>query len=346
VDIQQVAQAYINSAYPLRVVLKIPREVPILLETIGHGEYNDNYRFVHPISGSEYVLRINYGSQMHLDHQIAYEFGALKLLEPSNRTPQAHYFDDSPATPGNGVLVEEFHRGRPLRYETDLARAATILADIHAVAPQQEHHLVRPAHPLGEIVDESQRLFAHYETSSVADKAVVGAIRTLFAQARKIVIDVEAAGQSPLPDIQSRRCIINTELNSSNFLMVDEDYTKDTLVDWEKPIWGESAQDIADFLAPTTTFWKTDTLLSRSQMNGFIAAYRTAVAGRFETAHIDEIFSAYLSITCLRGVAWCAMAFVEYQGCNRALQDRNTFEKIKAYLDPSFIEMIRAEWYC
>ena len=39
---------------------------------LGQGEYNLNYLFVHPVSGKRLVLRINTGSQMHLQDQIAY----------------------------------------------------------------------------------------------------------------------------------------------------------------------------------------------------------------------------------------------------------------------------------
>ena len=31
------------------------------------------------------------------------------------------------------------------------------------------------------------------------------------------------------------------------------------IIDWEKALIGECEQDLAHFLAPTTTFWKTDT---------------------------------------------------------------------------------------
>lgn len=48
---------------------------------LAQGEYNRNYTFIHPITGQKLVLRINFGSQMHLKDQILYEYRALKLLE-------------------------------------------------------------------------------------------------------------------------------------------------------------------------------------------------------------------------------------------------------------------------
>lgn len=44
------------------------------------GEYNRNFWFIHPCTGRKLVLRVNYGSQMHLDNQILYEYNALKAL--------------------------------------------------------------------------------------------------------------------------------------------------------------------------------------------------------------------------------------------------------------------------
>ena len=48
-------------------------------------------------------------------------------------------------------------------------------------------------------------------------------------------------------------CIINTELNSGNFL-IGEGKENSYVIDWEKALIGECEQDLAHFLAPTTTF--------------------------------------------------------------------------------------------
>ena len=50
--------------------------------------------------------------------------------------------------------------------------------------------------------------------------------------------------------------MVNTELNSGNFLIDPQGVS--SLVDWEKPLVSEPGQDLGHFLAPTTTFWKTD----------------------------------------------------------------------------------------
>ena len=64
----------------------LPAKITEEYQILAQGEYNRNYRFTHPISQKELVLRVNFGSQMHLDNQIEYEYQALKLLESSGRT--------------------------------------------------------------------------------------------------------------------------------------------------------------------------------------------------------------------------------------------------------------------
>ena len=137
----------------------------------------------------------------------------------------------------------------------------------------------------------------------------------------------------------SYRCCINTELNSTNFLMNDSG--KDYLIDWEKPLYGEPAQDLGHFLAPTTTFWKTDVILEQEEMKEFVRAYIQKVDGRFETADLWERTSLYIQITCLRGVTWCAMAWIQYQQPDKEIFNASTYEKLEAYLADDFLDRIR-----
>ena len=60
--------------------LGIPEGTTLDFSVLGQGEYNLNYRFIHPVTGKKLVLRINTGSQMHLIDQIGYEFSALEDL--------------------------------------------------------------------------------------------------------------------------------------------------------------------------------------------------------------------------------------------------------------------------
>ena len=93
---------------------------------------------------------------MHLPDQIGYEMAALRILEPSGRTPRALYVDGSRSRFPLGVGVEKRLPGRPLRYESDLAEAAAVLADIHALPEPLGTPFVTPAHPLASVVEESR----------------------------------------------------------------------------------------------------------------------------------------------------------------------------------------------
>lgn len=289
---------------------------------LGQGEYNLNYTFSHPVTGQRLVLRINRGSQMHLDDQISYEFFALRNLETSGRTPKALFCDS-----GMNCLVMEYLPGRPLRYETDLAIGAEILADIHAVEIPADCRLIEPENPLAAIVDECRQMVSHYYSWEDADPKVSRLLETLEKE-------ISAKDLSAAAGI--RKCIVNTEVNSGNFLV--NPGRKSYLVDWEKPLISEPAQDLGHFLVPTTTFWKTDTILNQKDIRYFADCYKKCVAGRFDTASLDERLPLYFTVTCLRGVTWCAMAYREYCQPGRDLRNADTFEKLKAYLQPDFLE--------
>ena len=298
---------------------------PLGLDTVpdfhplGQGEYNTNYTFFHP-DGRKLVLRINTGSQMHLDDQIGYEFSALQSLEPSGRTPKAIFCD-----PSMHCLVMEHLPGRPLQYETDLEIAAEIFADIHALPPAPG--LIEPENPLTAIIDECREMVAHYYEWDQADPEVVRLLETL---------EKEISSKDLTAPAGLRKCIVNTEVNSGNFLI--NPAGRSYLIDWEKPLISEPAQDLGHFLVPTTTFWKTDVILTPEEIRHFVRCYERAVAGRFETATLWSRLPLYFTVTCLRGVTWCAMACREYCQPGRAITNADTFRKIQEYLKPDFLE--------
>ena len=395
-DIDEL-QHYVDTNGPLHDALGVSRETLLTLTPFAQGEYNVNFAFEVPTGDAtpgsspsdnvpldgfmsdsttpdgtqadtpreksvprRLLLRVNLGSQMHLDDQIGYEFEALRLLEPSGRTPRPLYVDDSRSRLPYGVGVEEWLPGRPLRYETDLAEAARILADVHAVplpASPESTPLVAPPHPIADIARECAEMYAVYQAWSQADPQVLHRIDALFARVRTIADDDL---RRPEP-AWSRRHIVNTEVNSSNFLIEDagddemdvsatggagESATtrrstsskRGHLVDWEKPVLGEVEQDLAHFLAPTTTFWKTDVILTRAQVDEFVDLYAQAVDGRFPLDGLRERLGGYLTATCLRGVTWCAMALTEYSAPGRAVTNADTLAKIQDYLTPGFLD--------
>jgi len=303
------------------VPLGIPAGTQLQFSVLGQGEYNVNYVFNHPVTGQKLVLRINTGSQMHLENQIQYEFSALESLIPSGRTPKPLL-----CIPEKKMLVMEWLPGRALDYRTDLDTAARILADIHSVPVPESCTLIRPAAPALAIYEECLEMVQHYYDWDAADPVVTDLLKTL----------VEEIGRLPLAEpTDVPTCIVNTELNSGNFLIDPQGHSH--LVDWEKPLLSEPAQDLGHFLAPTTTFWKTDVILTPEQVKAFVKAYTDAVAGRMDCGTLERL-PHFFTVTCLRGVTWCAMAYREYCQPDRELRNEDTFQKLKAYLEPAFLQ--------
>lgn len=52
-----------------RKALGLPEEVTETYEMLAQGEYNRNYIFTHPVTKKKLILRVNFGSQMHLENQ-------------------------------------------------------------------------------------------------------------------------------------------------------------------------------------------------------------------------------------------------------------------------------------
>ena len=294
----------------------------LAFEVLGQGEYNLNYVFSHPATGQKLVLRINRGSQMHLDDQIGYEFSALQALSPSGRTPKPLF-----CCREHGLLVMEWLPGVALDYHRDMDIAAGILADIHCTPVPERCSLLRPEAPAGAIYEECLEMVRHYLDWEAADPTVSDLLHQLVAEIGKLPL--REPGNAPL-------CMVNTELNSGNFLI--DRSGRSHLVDWEKPLLSEPAQDLGHFLAPTTTCWKTDVILTPEQVKDFTAKYIAAVDGRMDCSTLSQRMGLYFTVTCLRGVTWCAMAYREYCQPGRALRNEDTFRKLRAYLEPAFLQ--------
>ena len=280
---------------------------------IGRGEYNSNY-LIH----NDYLIRIARGSQMHLDNQIEYEYNALKFLEKSKVTPKVYDFKTDELT-GVDYLTEEYLIGRDLNYETDLKTAAYLLSQIHKLNVKKEDFVVAQS-PFAMMYDEFVEMFSHYRKWRHKDKSTEEKISDMLEYIKNLGLD--SSLQNP--------CLINTELNNKNFIIGEKSY----VIDWEKPIVGEREQDLAHFLAPTTTFWKTDVILDKNTMDDFLDEY-----DNLSKIKVDrEKFVKYLLFTCLRGITWCSMAYTQY--VDEKKDEGFTFEKIKSYLSDDFLNMI------
>lgn len=319
-----------------RNAMGLPDEVCEKYRLLAQGEYNINYIFTHPVSGKDFLLRVNCGSQMHLDNQIEYEYHALELLQDSGRTPKVFYVDGSLEHLNHGVLVMEYLPGISLDYRKDMRLAAWCLADIHSIPVSEDAGLLCPENPLRAILEECEEMVKVYMDSPLGSGKTKGKIRKLLEQ-----------GWGRLEQFGNHigyQCCINTELNSTNFLINGEG-KGNYLIDWEKPLYGEPAQDLGHFLAPTTTFWKTDVILEHRETEKFLDEYIEAVDGRFSTDGLKERVYTYIPITCLRGVTWCAMAWVQYQQPDKLIFNESTYKKLEAYLSHEFLEMLSRDYF-
>ena len=314
--------------------LGLPEVIEEEYRMLAAGEYNVNLSFIHPVTGKKLVLRINQGSQMHLDNQIEYEANTLHLLQNSGRTPKLYYVDGSKKYLDKGILVMEYLPGVALDYTKDLNKAADILVDIHRQSLPENTGLIKAGAGFNFVLDECEEMFKHYTGSNYADEEITKRIRKLLDMGRKMS-DSQKDSFNGL-----YKCLINTELNSTNFL-INED-GKNYLIDWEKAVLGFPAQDIGHFLAPTSTFWKTDIILTRDEIEGFIENYISKASLYFDTKGIKETGLAFIKINCLRGLSWCAMAYVQYKEADKDLMNESTRVKLDAYLDDKFLKQVEA----
>ena len=318
-----------------RNALQLPNEVTEVYEFLARGEYNVNYSFIHPLSNKKLVLRVNIGSQMHLEHQIEYEYNVLDLLSKSNRTPKPIYVDGSRQYLPYGILVMEFVNGHHLDYKTELMEASKTLADIHSVEiTNAQQYLIHPENPLKAILEECEEMVSVYYQSPLALDEQKNFIKMLM----KAGWDKLETAHCPTP----YECCINTELNSTNFLVNAE---RTYLVDWEKPLIGDPAQDLGHYLAPTTTFWKTDIILEWNCVDEFIEDYIKQVNLRFDTSGLKERVNLYIPVTCLRGITWCAMAWIQYQEPDKLIKNKSTWNKLSQYLEINFLHNIYKNFF-
>lgn len=333
------ARRYVERSRVFREGLGIPEDTAVDLAPLGQGEHNANFTFVHPVDGARYVLRVNYVSQLGLDNQVAYEAAALRALEPCGRTPKVLLCDDSREAIDRGVLVEELRAGSLLDFHNPamVREAARVMADVHALRPGSDCGLIRPADPLRAQFDTCRKYFDTYLSSDLTEPHVIRYVKEFLARtADAIEVPFDAA-----------ECvhIVNTEAVPSHFLIpIDGEGNvcgRGSMLDWEKPVIGEVAQDVAYFLSPTTTIWDTDYIFDAPAREAFIREYWRAVDGRFPRGDFDERLKAYTMSNCLLGTTWSCNAWVEYHDPARPLKNGKTFELLKTYLSKPYLEEVR-----
>lgn len=346
---RELAARYLAGNFNLRKALGISNGAELIPHYLGEGEHNRNFWFADPESGRRFVLRVNIAPQPFHDNQVAYEFSALSLLEPSGRTPKPLFLDYSPEAPGNGTLVESFCEGERLDFDRlrpgDLLCAVQLMADIHSIAVPGSSScaLHRPPDPLRELFEECLQRFAAYRRSGFEEPRITRWTERFFA----------AAQQALETPCTMRECshIVNTETLAAHFLIPEGSAAAAAanepgwrsnpgfFVDWERPIIGEVAQDVAYFVAPTTTFWDSEFFFTDDQMQQIVEEYWQAVGGRFDRGSFDTRFRAFLMMTALRSTTWFCKALPSYRTGNGHMTER-TRKKFPSYLSDEFMAML------
>jgi aminoglycoside phosphotransferase (APT) family kinase protein len=327
VELLPQVQAYLNQ--------RDWRDVPLMrgrtfeATPLAQGEYNLNYLI--RAGDLRLVFRVNIGTQIGRDDQIVYEHKALRLLEGTGVTPRPFFVDDSRRLLDRGVLIMEFLPGGPLDYRRDSASAAALFARIHQVEVDDAHnHLIRETAPLSLICDECAGLLQRYFESDRADPAIRDYLRDLLGWADAARSRERYYQSDPWP------CIVNTEVNSGNFI-VDRTGGTIHLVDWEMPRWGDPSQDLAHFCSPLTTLWKTDFRMQPHDRQRFLDAYRRDLCDPHLEDTLMERVRLREPFVRLRGISWSAMGWAAYQSDYAGVKNPDTWAKLQRYMDLEFI---------
>jgi len=317
--------------------IKVPNwspEANFSLQPLAQGEYNMNYLVKQ--GKTAWVLRINTGSQINLSStdQITYEFKTLKLLAQAGVTPVPYFLDNSLKILPYGILGMAYIEGEPLNYRSDLGEAAYLMAQYHQLdIPEDQIHLIHEKQPLTLTYQRCVDMLQVYLDSDLAD-----------INLRNYLLDVRAWAEGArhceryyINDPWN--CIINTEVNNTNWI-VNRNKGTIHLVDWEKPLWGDPSQDLSHFRVPTTTLWKTDYRMTVDDKAVMMNAYKDSLKDMHLRDTIEERTRVRDPFNCLRGVSWCAMAWIKYQRGDHLLKNSDTFRKLSMYLDINFMRSI------
>lgn len=299
---------------------------------LAQGEYNINFTL--DDGSTKYVFRINTGSQIEVGNQIKYEYDALKVLEVSEVTPKVYYVDDSKEIIPYGLLIMEFLEGTPLKYDTDLLKAANIFSRIHSIdiSGNKYSNFIIEENLFSDRIKEGERLLKDFFTSPIPSTELKRFFNNYLDWCYK------SKGKEKYFSENKLHVINNTEVNSHNFIIGEKAY----LIDWEKPVISDPCQDLTQFLAPTTTLWRRNYILSKEEKKEFIKTYAANI--NKSAVDIEERIGLYNPYLYLRALSWCAYAYVEYQKEDKMIKNNDTFKKIEMYLEENFLRSLLEEY--
>jgi len=302
------------------------------ISPLAQGEYNLN--FLLSSGSTTLVFRLNIGTQIDRGDQIQYEYRALKLLEESGVTPKPYFVDDTREFFETGILIEEYLPGEPLDYGRDLLSAAKLFAKIQNVTVSDEdNHLIREDAPLSLIYEECRNLLQKYFESPLADPAIKSYLTDLISWAGEARAKERYYQEDPCP------CIVNTEVNSGNFI-VNRERDSLHLVDWEMPRWGDPSQDLSHFCSPLTTLWKTSYRMTERDKRAFLQAYSESISDTHLRDTLHERVRLRDPFVYLRGISWSAMGYIAYQTDYEGVRNPDTWDTLQRYMNLEFIRSL------
>ncbi|MEE4194276.1 MAG: aminoglycoside phosphotransferase family protein [Anaerolineae bacterium] len=308
-------------------------QTPASITPLAQGEYNMNY-LIQQGDSPPWVLRVNVGSQIHREDQIEYEFKALQLLAETKRTPLPFFVDDSREHIPQGVLGMQYLPGTMMNYQTHATEAAQLFAEIHSLSHDLERtHLIQEKTPLSMTYEECTELLPGYLESDLADPDIVSFLKEVLDWANTARLKETYFLNDPW------NCIINTEVNSSNFIWCECE-KRLSLVDWEKPLWGDPSQDLSHFCVPTTTLWKTNFRMDESIKQVFLVTYCDHLNDKHLIDTIHDRVRLRDPFNCLRGISWSAWAWIAYQTGGAAIKNQDTYRKLCSYMEIHFIRSL------
>ncbi|PID72999.1 MAG: aminoglycoside phosphotransferase [Desulfobacterales bacterium] len=258
----------------------------------------------------------------------------MKLLAGTGVTPTPYFVDDSRTLIDRGISIMEYLPGAPLDYERDLVGATKALAAVHQTeVPALQNHLIVEKQPLSLIYEECTRLLDTYFQSKLANPDICAFLHTVVAWA-------EAAKEKEQYFLDDPwLCIVNTEVNSANFIVNRTGQTTH-LIDWEMPRWGDPSTDLCHFCSPLTTLWKTRFQFSHESMKLFVDLYKKNIHSSHLEDTLEDRMRLKFPFVLLRGISWSAMAWVAYQTEYNGIRNEDTRQKLQQYMDLDFIRSL------
>ena len=265
----------------------------------------------------------------------------------------------------------------------DLQKVAHLMASVHAVPANESCGLYRPDDPLKQLFNECVDRFSVYRGTALEDARFTRWIERFFVETQKKIeaspdpdedrhiINTEtlpshflllhdggeesgAAAWSATaePGAAADSGAAESASGASSGCAVAAGAGAlapsggpGTFVDWERPILGEVAQDLAFFVAPSTTFWDSAYLFPHKDIQPFLDEYWRAVDGRFDKGAFEARFDAYLAVSVLRSQTWFCKNAARYAQGAGAHTVQRTFDKWDIYTSDEFNEMLLRECF-